>query len=220
MFLLDKNLTIFDNFKILSQTVGCIYERVIEDYHILDSIEQPMRNPYPDEKIEHLFYLKCWIDTVQWHLEDEVRNPDMNSNELLKIKRSIDFLNGQRTDKVELIDSFFVERFKEILPLPDARINSESPAWALDRLSINSLKIYHMKLETLRKDANDSHVQRCKYKLEILREQQKDLFLSINELLQEISEGKKYMKVYKQMKMYNDPTLNPVLYKDVRKDIL
>ncbi len=190
-----------------------IFNQSIEDYHVHDDVYQPMKNPYEPGSLEFLLYMKNWIDTVQWHLEDIIRDPDISPEEALKIKRWIDRSNQERTDTVEFIDSWFLEKYKKVKPLPDAKINTESPAWALDRLSILALKIYHMKQEAERTDLSPGKKKEVQEKLRILLEQQKDLSQAIDELLQEIAEGKKFMKVYKQMKMYNDPELNPVLYK-------
>ncbi len=190
-----------------------IFEQSIKDYHIKDDVYQLVNNPYPPDSLEHLLYLKNWIDTVQWHLEDIIRDPDISPEKALEIKRWIDKSNQERTDTVEYIDSWFLQYFKDVKPLPDAKINTESPAWALDRLSILALKIYHMKQETEREDISPEKKREVEEKYRILLEQQKDLSTAIDELLEEIAQGKKYMKVYRQMKMYNDPELNPVLYK-------
>lgn len=189
-----------------------IFQQTVVDYHKTDFIDQPINNPYPEKSIEFYLYLKNWIDTVQWHLEDIIRDPNIDPVEALAIKRRIDKSNQDRTDLVELIDSYFLDMYKDVKILPDAKINTESPAWAFDRLSILHLKIYHMRQETERTDTDEAHLQQCQKKLEILLEQQKDLSTAIEELLDDIANGRKYMKVYKQMKMYNDPDLNPVLY--------
>ncbi|GAA4132427.1 DUF4254 domain-containing protein [Sphingobacterium kyonggiense] len=196
----------------ISATANNIFKQVIEDYHQFDQIDQPINNPYDKESLEHLLYMKCWIDTAQWHMEDVVRNPDIDPREGLYWKRRIDRQNQERTDTVEFIDSYYLLKFKDVSSLADATINTESPAWAIDRLSILALKIYHMEQETLRSDVSNAHLQSCTEKLNILLEQRKDLSQSIDELLADIEAGRKYMKVYKQMKMYNDPNLNPVLY--------
>ena len=196
----------------ISAIANPIFQRAIADYHVHDQIDFPIENPYDKQSIEHLLYLKCWIDTVQWHMEDVVRNPEIDPKEGLYWKRRIDESNQYRTDTVEYIDSYYLEQFKEVNALADAKVNTESPAWAIDRLSILALKIFHMEQETLRKDASAEHIANCQQKLDILLTQRVDLSTSIDELLSDIQSGKKYMKVYKQMKMYNDPTLNPVLY--------
>lgn len=189
-----------------------IFEKSINDYHRTDNIDSPISNPYTEKSIEYFLYLKNWIDTVQWHLEDIIRDPDINPAEALLIKRRIDKSNQDRTDLVELIDSYFLDKYKDISPLPDARINTESPAWAIDRLSILALKIYHMQQEVDRKNTSADHNEQASKKLQVLLTQRKDLSTAIEELLEDIETGKKYMKVYKQMKMYNDPSLNPILY--------
>ncbi len=181
-------------------------------YHTMDNVDAELKNPYEFKTIDYYLFLKNWIDAVQWHLEDIIRNPSINPAEALQIKRRIDRSNQERTDLVELIDSFFLEQYGEVKPLPDAIINTESPAWAIDRLSILVLKIYHMQQEVNRPDASPEHRAQCTKKLDVLLEQQKDLSAAIDRLLDDIKAGRKYMKVYKQMKMYNDPALNPVLY--------
>lgn len=195
-----------------TDTCNRIFEQSVLDYHKTDFIDQPVANPYPEKSIEYYLYLKNWIDTVQWHLEDIIRDPDIDPGKALAIKRRIDKSNQDRTDLVELIDSYFLDRYKNTAIRPDARINTESPAWAIDRLSILHLKIYHMRQETARTDTQEAHRRQCEKKLQVLLEQQKDLSTAIEELIRDIEAGRKYMKVYKQMKMYNDPDLNPVLY--------
>jgi len=189
-----------------------IFVQVINDYHKADHVDNPINNPFEEKTIEYFLYLKNWIDTVQWHLEDIIRDPEINPTEALKIKRRIDTSNQDRTDLVELIDSYFLDKYKDIKIQPNARINTESPAWAIDRLSILALKIYHMQQEVDRKDSDANHHEQVSKKLDILLAQREDLSTAIEELLEDIEAGNKYMKVYKQMKMYNDPALNPVLY--------
>ena len=190
-----------------------IFEQAIKDYHIRDTVDQEFQNPYNKDTqlIEHLLYRKCWIDTVQWHYEDLIRDPDISPEDALVLKRKIDASNQDRTDTVEYIDSYFLNKYKDVQVKPDATINTESPAWGIDRLSILCLKIYHMREETERTDASDDHRKKCQEKLNVLLEQQKDLSTAIDQLLQAIANGEKYMKVYKQMKMYNDDEMNPVL---------
>jgi len=190
-----------------------IFNRAIADYHVKDNVDTVISNPFEGDTIENRLYLKCWIDTVQWHFEDIIRDPDINPAEALVLKRRIDKSNQDRTDLVEQIDSYFRDKYKDVKIMPDARLNTESPAWAVDRLSILALKIYHMKEQTERKDASPEHIERCVQKLNVLLEQQKDLGLAIDQLLEDIENGRKYMKVYRQMKMYNDPSTNPILYK-------
>ena len=190
-----------------------IFQQAIRDYHLTDNVDTPMRNPYERESIEYHLYLKCWIDTVQWHYEDIIRDPHINPTEALALKRRIDHSNQDRTDLVENIDSYFRHIYSDVKPLPDARLNTESPAWAVDRLSILALKIWHMQEQVEREDADEEHRNRCKAKLDVLLEQQEDLSTAIDQLLEDIEAGRKYMKVYRQMKMYNDPSTNPILYK-------
>ncbi|AMD85146.1 Protein of unknown function [Capnocytophaga haemolytica] len=189
-----------------------IFEESIAKYHILDDVYQPFTNPYPSSSLlEHLLYRKNWIDTVQWHYEDIIRDPDIDPAAALVLKRQIDASNQDRTDTVEYIDSYFLEKYKDVQPLPEATINTESPAWAVDRLSILALKIYHMQEEVNRQDASPEHRAKCQEKLDVLLEQKTDLSQALDCLLDDITAGRKYMKVYKQMKMYNDEELNPVL---------
>ena len=190
-----------------------IFEESIEKYHLKDEVSQAFTNPYPMSEISHLLYRKNWIDTVQWHYEDIIRDPNIEPVAALRLKRQIDASNQDRTDLVEFIDSYFLDKYQGIEKNKDATINTESPAWAIDRLSILALKIYHMEEEANRTDASEEHRQKCQNKLNVLLEQKKDLCAAIDQLLEDIESGKKYMKVYKQMKMYNDNELNPVLRK-------
>ena len=189
-----------------------LFDSVIADYHTTDNIDTPCPNPYEKGSLAFLLYQKCWIDTVQWHLEDIIRDPDIQPVEALAIKRRIDKSNQDRTDMVEYIDSYYLQLFQDVTPKADARVNTETPAWAIDRLSILALKIYHMQAEAKRTDASADHRARCAAKLQVLLTQREDLTQSITELLEDLSAGTKRMKVYKQMKMYNDTDTNPVLY--------
>ena len=200
-----------------TETANQIFNQAIKDYHLKDHVDTPINNPYHRDTIEHNLYLKCWIDTVQWHLEDIIRDPHINPEEALELKRRIDRSNQDRTDLVEEIDSYFRNTYSHVQPLSDARLNTESPAWAVDRLSILALKIWHMKEQTERRDADAAHISRCQAKLCVLLEQQTDLSTAIDQLLEDIEAGRKYMKVYRQMKMYNDPSTNPVLYNTPQK---
>ena len=190
-----------------------IFEKSIKDYHVYDSIEKEIKNPYNKDQFEYLLYQKNWIDTVQWHLEDIIRDPEIEPTEALKIKRVIDASNQKRTDLVEFIDGYFLNKYKDIKPIENATLNSETVAWALDRLSILALKIFHMSEEANRESAEQSHKTNCQNKLDVLNEQKTDLSTAIDQLIEDIENGNKYMKIYKQMKMYNDEELNPVLYK-------
>ncbi|RIA08237.1 uncharacterized protein DUF4254 [Flavobacteriaceae bacterium MAR_2010_72] len=196
-----------------SETANKIFQEVIEKYHVLDRVDQPFSNSYDknSDLLAHLLYRKCWIDTVQWHYEDIIRHPNIEPVAALKLKRQIDASNQDRTDMVEYIDSYFLEKYKNITPKTNATINTESPAWGIDRLSILALKIYHMNQEATRTDASEAHKSACQAKLDVLLEQRVDLSTAIDTLLNDIKNGDKYMKVYKQMKMYNDDELNPVL---------
>ena len=195
-----------------SEICYIIFEQTTEDYHRTDNTDTPLKNPFKESCLAYYMYKKNWIDAVQWHLEDEIRDPNIEAEKALKIKRRIDALNQERTDIVESIDRYFLDQYKDVEVLPDATINTESPAWALDRLSILALKIYHIQREVERTDAPQEHIDACTKKLAVLLEQKQDLMLALNQLLNDINEGRKYMKVYRQMKMYNDPSLNPVLY--------
>ena len=198
---------------LLTEKANQIFLQAIRDYHLKDHVDTAINNPYKRDTIEYSLYLKCWIDTVQWHLEDIIRDPHIDPVEALALKRRIDRSNQDRTDLVEEIDSYFRKVYADVTPQADARLNTESPAWAIDRLSILALKIWHMKEQTERKDADAEHLQKCQAKLDVLLEQQVDLSTAIDQLLEDIQQGRKYMKVYRQMKMYNDPSTNPVLYK-------
>lgn len=190
-----------------------IFCQSVADYHRHDDIDYPIDNPYPEGSIENTLYAKNWVDAVQWHLEDIIRDPEIDPNQALLLKRRIDRSNQVRTDMVEEIDSYLRDvQYKDVKPLPQAVINTESPAWAFDRLSILALKIWHMREETRRSDAPNEHIKRCMAKLDVLLDQEKDLIEAIDALLCDIAAGRKYMKVYRQMKMYNDPATNPVLY--------
>ncbi len=191
-----------------------VFEQSITDYHKYDDVNQPIENPYEKGSIEHLLYAKNWVDTVQWHYEDIIRDPQIDPVAALELKRKIDASNQVRTDMVEYIDSYFLDKYKDVQVKPDAKINTESPAWAIDRLSILALKIYHMNEEAIRKEASEDHRAKCQAKLDVLLDQKNDMFVSISQLITDIENGDKYMKVYKQMKMYNDEELNPVLYQN------
>ena len=193
-----------------------IFKTVIDQYHVLNTVDQIAINPFSEGTFDYLLYKKNWIDTVQWHYEDLIRDPNIDPKKGMELKRKIDSSNQDRTDMVEYIDSYFLDKYKEIIVLETAEVNSESPAWAIDRLSILALKIYHMEEEVNRKTAPEEHMMECKSKLNILLDQKTDLSNAIDLLLNHISKGKKHMKVYKQMKMYNDEDLNPVLYKGIK----
>lgn len=189
-----------------------LFEESIQKYHRYDDVDYPVVNRHKEGSLEHLLFAKNWIDTVQWHLEDIIRDPQIDPVEALRIKRRIDASNQERTDMVEYIDSYFLDKYKGVEVRPDATINTESPAWAVDRLSILALKIYHMEQEVKRTDTTPEHRAACQKKLDVLLSQREDLTSAIDALIDDIAAGRKYMKVYKQMKMYNDPALNPVLY--------
>ena len=195
-----------------TQQCNKVFNMAINDYHVKDDVDTAIQNPFDRDSIENRLYLKCWIDTVQWHLEDIIRDPHIDPIDALQLKRRIDRSNQDRTDLVEQIDSYFRTVYNDVNVLPDATINTESPAWAVDRLSILALKIYHMKEQVERADASEEHKEKCRKKLGVLLEQQVDLSTAIDQLLDDIQFGRKYMKVYRQMKMYNDPSTNPVLY--------
>ena len=197
-----------------SKLAYSVFEQSIRDYHQFDNVDQPINNPFPQDKFEHLLYHKNWIDTVQWHFEDIIRDPNIDPVAALVLKRRIDASNQERTDMVEYTDSYFLQKYSNVKVKQGAKINSESPAWAFDRLSILALKIYHMTEEANRAEASREHREKCQAKLNVLLEQKTDLSTAIDDLLNDIENGDKFMKVYKQMKMYNDVELNPVLYQN------
>lgn len=195
-----------------AEIANSVFDASVREYHVLDDIDLKCPNPYPENSLEHILFEKNWVDAVQWHLEDIIRDPGIDPVEALELKRRIDRSNQVRTDMVEEIDSWFRDKFASVTPDEDATFNTESPAWALDRLSILALKIWHMEEQTRRSDATPEHIAKCRAKLGVLLEQRSDLTTAIDALLEDIAAGKKYMKVYRQMKMYNDPATNPVLY--------
>ena len=195
-----------------AQQYNQLFDEVIKKYHIIDDVDQPFENPFDKNSFEHLLYRKNWIDTVQWHYEDIIRLPDIDPKEAIVLKRKIDASNQDRTDMVEYIDSYFLLKYKDVKVKEGAKINSETPAWAIDRLSILALKIYHMNEEATRESASEEHRAKCQEKLNVLLEQRVDLSTAIDDLLHDFSTGEKFMKVYKQMKMYNDTDTNPMLY--------
>lgn len=200
-----------------TDTAWKTFNQSIEDYHVLDSVDTPVTNPFETDSLERILYAKNWIDTVQWHLEDIIRDENIDPVEALQLKRTIDSSNQKRTDLVEFIDSWFLDKYKNITPKSDAKINTETPAWAVDRLSILALKVYHMSLEANRESASEEHRQNCQSKLDVLLTQKEDLSTSIIQLLTDIENGDVKMRVYKQMKMYNDESLNPILYQKEQK---
>ncbi|WPO83236.1 DUF4254 domain-containing protein [Chryseobacterium sp. JJR-5R] len=194
-----------------------VFNQSIEDYHVHDHVNTLINNTFEKDTLERILYAKNWIDTVQWHLEDIIRDENIDPAEALQLKRAIDASNQKRTDLVEFIDSWFLDKYKNITPKPEAKINTETIAWAVDRLSILALKVYHMSLEANRDSASEEHRANCKAKLDVLLDQHKDLSTSINQLLSDIENGDVKIKVYKQMKMYNDESLNPILYQKGQK---
>ena len=189
-----------------------IFDRIVKLYHVTDDVDAVFNNPFDEGTIENSLARKNWIDAVQWHLEDIIRDEAIDPVEALALKRRIDHSNQDRTDLVEEIDSYFHQQYAEVAILPTATLNTESPAWAIDRLSILALKIWHMREQTQRTDADAAHIAKCQAKLGVLLEQRVDLTVAIDQLLDDIAAGRKYMKVYRQMKMYNDPETNPILY--------
>ena len=189
-----------------------IFDKTVALYHVTDDVDAQVSNPYEEGTIEAKLFVKNWIDAVQWHLEDIIRDTEIDPVDALALKRRIDKSNQDRTDLVEEIDTYFREKFADVKVAPDATINTESPAWAVDRLSILALKIYHMREQAERTDADEAHKARCQAKLDVLLEQRVDLTTAIDQLLDDMAAGRKHMKVYRQMKLYNDPATNPVLY--------
>jgi len=196
----------------ISERIIKVFHEATADYHRSDDVDADIHNPYVAGAFEAMLYLKNWIDAVQWHLEDLIRAPHISDSEVVALKRRIDRSNQERTDLVEQIDSYFLDKYRDVKVADDATINTESPAWAIDRLSILVLKIWHMQVEARRDDATEAHREACRRKLSVLEEQQQDLSTALDQLLDDIAHGRKYMKVYRQMKMYNDPSLNPALY--------
>ena len=190
-----------------------IFNRAIDDYHTSDHIDAKIIIPFQQESFEAILYRKCWIDTVQWHMEDLIRNPNIDSDKGMNLKRRIDLSNQERTDTVENLDDYFYNEFKD-KGHENSSWNTESPGWVLDKLSILCLKIFHMKEQTEREDVTKEHIEICHHKLNVLLQQQKDLSISYRELLEDYKSGKKVIKLYRQMKMYNDENLNPELYKN------
>lgn len=188
-----------------------IFRESIEDWHK----NQESNNPYIGDSLEFILYNKNQIDTIQWHVEDEIRRIDILDKEIASLKRKIDSLNQQRTDLVEKLDDIFLNQFQLVVQTKDSRMNSETPAWLVDRMSILELKIYHMEEQTQRTDVSEEHRNTCANKLKVLLEQRADMILCMNQLIEDLTLGKKYMKVYRQMKMYNDKSLNPSLYKKI-----
>ncbi len=197
-----------------AEEMMALFNLAIEDYHIKDDVDQEMKMPFPVDSIQEMLYHKNWIDTVQWHLEDIIRDPNIKPKKALEIKRRIDASNQDRTDKVEQIDDAILALYKDVEPQSFARINTESPGWAIDRLSILALKIYHMNIEAQREDIDEALLEKNRYKLQVLKVQEQDLSTAVDQLLSDLSTGKRIAKVYRQMKMYNDPELNPVLYQN------
>lgn len=195
-----------------TETCNKLFDDCVAAYHITDDIDAPVANPYADGTVEHTLWDKNLIDARQWHMEDIIRDPDIDPVAALELKRRIDRSNQERTDMVEELDEYFRRRYADVNVLPGATINTETPAWAIDRLSILALKIYHMAAEVARRDADDAHIARCRAKLDVLLQQRTDLSGAIDTLIDDIAAGRKFMKVYKQMKMYNDADTNPVLY--------
>ena len=195
-----------------AQNCNLIFDETVKTYHVTDDVDAVFNNPFEEGTIQNSLARKCWIDAVQWHLEDIIRDEEIVPVDALALKRRIDHSNQDRTDLVEEIDAYFREQYADVAVLPNATMNTESPAWAIDRLSILALKIWHMREQTERLDADAAHIAKCKAKLDILLEQRVDLTAAIDQLLDDIAAGRKFMKVYQQMKMYNDPDTNPVLY--------
>lgn len=189
-----------------------IFDQCIDTYHQYDNVDQPLENPFTD-KLEALLYHKNWIDTVQWHLEDICRDPKVSDADMAALKRRIDKSNQERTDKVEQLDDWIIDSFKHVQVASDAPLNTESPAWVIDRLSILALKIFHMREQVERQDVDQEHIQKCRNKLDVLLDQKIDLSQSFDDFMSDIANGRKRVKVYRQMKMYNDEKLNPALYK-------
>ena len=195
-----------------SNNANEVFDRAVADYHKQDCIDAVIETPYDKDSLDALLYEKCLVDARQWHMEDVIRDPEVKLEEAIALKRRIDKSNQVRTDMVEDLDTYFLNKYADVKPLDDATINTESPAWAIDRLSILALKLWHMAEQADRADADDAHRSKARTKLAVLLEQRRDLSTAIDQLLDDIAAGRKYMKVYRQMKLYNDPSTNPALY--------
>jgi hypothetical protein len=192
------------------------FKLAIENYHIHDDVNAKKPNPFDKGSLNYIMYDKCWIDTVQWHLEDLIRIPDLDPKKGIALKQRIDKSNQNRTDMVEIIDDYYFSLF-EASSRNASSMNTESPGWVVDRLSILCLKIFHMEEQVSRTDVDNLHIDDCRKKLGILSLQQNDLSDAFDQLLEDYKNGIKKMKVYRQMKMYNDAKLNPELYRQKKK---
>jgi len=190
-----------------------IFKACTRDYHARDEVDAQEQNPYARGTMAALLYTKHWVDVVQWHLEDIIRDPEIDAGEALRVKRRIDELNQWRTELVELLDDRLAKEYEGVKLQPGARLNTESLAWAMDRLSILELKLFHMEQESCREGVPETHVQCCVDRVAVLAEQQADLMKAIDQLFEDLRTGRRYVRVYRQFKMYNDPMLNPVLYR-------
>ena len=181
---------------------------LVEEWHKSECL------PENSDSFYQLIYEQHLTNFKLWHEEDKARDPDASDNLIATVKRSIDRLNQKRNDEIEKIDEGLLKKLEQgsVKILEDATLNSETPGSMIDRLSINALKIYHMDEETRREEALKEHRVNCNKKLMILREQRLDLGRCLLEFLEDLISGRKTLKVYRQMKMYNDSSLNPVLY--------
>ena len=177
-----------------------------------------VKAPEPDyveaSDFPNLVSMQHYVNFELWHQEDMARDPDATDSKIAAVKRAIDVLNQRRNDMIEQMDQYLLDELqkKKINYTSETEMNSETPGSIIDRLSINALKIYHMDEEIQRLDVTDEHRKKCSGKLSVLQDQRNDLKKSLETLLADLSSGKKRLKVYQQMKMYNDENLNPVLY--------
>ncbi len=195
---------------ITSQICNKIFSKSLQAYRCA-MLDRPAEAIEGLSELERILYQKQQIDNEQWDLEDEIRNPKISSERGMELKRKIDKLNQERTDLVESLDDMIFDSMQGVDYQPNARISTETPAWAIDRLSILHIKIYRMSGEAVREDASAAHRAECRQKLVILERQLKDLSSAIDCLLEDMRNGRCQAKTYKQMKMYNDPELNPML---------
>jgi len=185
-----------------------LHETTVREWH-----ESSIANPH--DGFLALVCLQHEQNYRLWHEEDIARSRDATDAQIAQVKRNIDGLNQRRNNLIENLDEAIIEQLAEagVRPAPDARLNSETPGSAIDRLSIIALRIYHMQEQADRTDAADKHRAACRAKLEVLYQQRADLSRSLKELLEDCFAGRKLLRIYRQFKMYNDPTMNPYLYK-------
>ena len=196
---------LFDTVKLMERQL-----KEVEQWHE----ELPQDDSSESADFPSLVSAQHQVNFELWHQEDLARDPDVSDSKIAGVKRAIDVLNQRRNDLIEQLDQFLVNVLsrENVNTTDQTELNSETPGSMIDRLSINALKIYHMNEEIQREDVAESHRKKCFGKLSVLQEQREDLRQCLDKLLVDLSTGKKRLKVYQQMKMYNDESLNPVLY--------